>query len=61
MHKGEGSQCHTEGWRQLCFIRVVQNGEGSVGHVEGGVQVTHCGEGTGEKTERQGKELGMNF
>lgn len=34
MHKGEGS--HTEGWGPLCFIGVAQQGEGPVGHVEGG-------------------------
>lgn len=54
MPKGAGSQCHTEGWRQRCFLRI-KKGEGSVRHVEGRLLVTHRGAGTGEKNREAGE------
>lgn len=66
MHRGEGNQHHTGGITrgletEFCPIRVAHKGAGSVGHRAGGVPVTTCGEGPGERTKRLGRELGMNL
>lgn len=49
LHRGEGVSVTQKGGTQLCFIRVARKGKGSMGHVEGGMLVTHCGEGTSGK------------